>query len=477
MRVVLLLLLACASPPPVPPADRGRLLRLLDAPFAEGPLEPLFGEDLPQPGYRVRPVSLSLRPGFRIAGALFVPEDPTPAGVIVPHGHFDQGKSAPESQEIAHRLARRGARVLLIDSPGVEEWTVPGRLLHFAEGLHHRAFLAAGGSSALALQVALLRRGLDFLQGEGAERIGATGASGGAVLSFYLLAAEPRVEVAALASFVPIPREARPSGCACDQLPGWPGPDPGLLALADRPSLWLSEVPQPRPAGLGEAAEFKVLEGPHGYPAPMQEAALDFLADHLPLRDPVDEGPLPLLDLRTEGPTPDALGILDLPLRPEARWSPQPLPAVPWLGACEGSGPRVLVAGGGPEDLAALRGAGLAPCPVDLPEDEIGVEEAIGRGGAYADRQAGGLQAAAKKLGVTSVYAVRAWGLPASALGLPFVVREPLRSAAAVDPARDPAWVHVPGAWWGAMDAALAPALATGDDPLSLAAALGAARR
>jgi hypothetical protein len=61
MLGVLLLLLACASPTPVPPADRGRLLRLLDAPFAEGPLEPLFGEDLPQPGYRVRPVSLSLR--------------------------------------------------------------------------------------------------------------------------------------------------------------------------------------------------------------------------------------------------------------------------------------------------------------------------------------------------------------------------------------------------------------------------------
>ncbi|NOY25675.1 MAG: hypothetical protein GXP62_07355, partial [Oligoflexia bacterium] len=36
-------------------------------------------------------------------------------------------------------------------------------------------------------------------------------------------------------------------------------------------------------------------------------------------------------------------------------------------------------------------------------------------------------------------------------------------------------WIHIPGAWWGAIDAALSSAIATGDDPQILAAALARA--
>ena len=62
-----------------------------------------------------------------------------------------------------------------------------------AEGAHGRALLAAGGTSALALQVELLRRGVDLLKGLGAKRIAATGASGGAVQSFWLALSDERV--------------------------------------------------------------------------------------------------------------------------------------------------------------------------------------------------------------------------------------------------------------------------------------------
>ena len=47
--------------------------------------------------------------------------------------------------------------LLIVDNPGSEEFGTRDRALHFGRGAHNRAFLHAGGSSALALQVDALR--------------------------------------------------------------------------------------------------------------------------------------------------------------------------------------------------------------------------------------------------------------------------------------------------------------------------------
>ena len=108
------------------------------------------------PAASVQAVRFEAPEGFEVSGALWTPSKPGRVGVVIAHGHYGQGKSGAEAQEIAHRLAARGVWVLSVDSPGVEEGDVPGRQIHFSEGAHNRGLLVAGGSSALALQLANL---------------------------------------------------------------------------------------------------------------------------------------------------------------------------------------------------------------------------------------------------------------------------------------------------------------------------------
>jgi dienelactone hydrolase len=424
----------------------------------------------PMTGFTIHPVSFLLRPGFGISAALYIPDAMSGAGVLVAHGHFGEGKSSAEAQEISHRLASSGVLVLAVDTPGVEERERPGTVIHEEGGAHNRGWLTAAGSHALALQLTVLRRALDLLEAEGASRIAATGASGGAVQSFYLSLVDSRVRALALASTPRIPREARAGGCPCDQIPGHPGPDPGTLAHLSVPSLWLSEVPQARPEGLPESASFEVVPGPHGFAPQMQTMALGFLASHLDFSvAPWQSGDLDLVDLRTPGTLGNTLDIMQLPIRPEQSWKPSPWSSVPYELDCSGTGPAVAVAGGTETDQRALLMAGLRPCMVDLPLDELGDEEALGQGRVYADRQAGGLRAAAEKMEARAVWAVRAWALPASALNLPYVIRDPIVDLSSIQPERDPAWIHVPGAWWGVSQAVVDGAQMSSADPTMLA--------
>jgi dienelactone hydrolase len=469
--------LSCSLGPTVVPADRAALQASLAFPAAGGPLALERGPAVVDGGVTVRPVSFDLRPGWSVSGALFEPVAPGPVGVVVAQGHFGQGKSAPEAQEIAWRLARRGVRVLAVDTPGMEEWDRPSRHVHFDEGAHNRGYLAAGGTSALALQVAQLRRGLDVLASLGSTRFGATGASGGAVQSFFVAVADDRVEAVVLASPPPLPKEARAGGCPCDQLPGWPGPDPAVIAALPVPSLWLADgLEGTPPAGLNRQARYRRTAGPHSYTAEMQDLALDFFADELGVPGAAtgrDGGPL--TELRMPDPPSSAPGIRDLPLKPTARWSPAVGEAAHHELDCAGRGPVVLVAGADASRAAALQAQGLKTCLVRVPEDVGARHAAIATQGDPVAPLAGGLQAAAERTGAVGIYARRAWALPAAALGVPYVVEQPVPALTDLDPAQDPPWIHVPGAWWGALDPVWKGATETGKDPALLAAALARA--
>lgn len=432
-----------------------------------------MGEVHQLPGYTVAPATYALRPGWDVAAALWTPEAPTGGAVIVPHGHFGQGKSSPEAQEIAHRLAALGAVVLAVDTPGVEEWDRPERQIHMADGAHNRAFLAAGGTSALALQLAILRRGLDVLASQGGERFAATGASGGAVQSFYLPFVDERIEGVALASYPPMPREARAGGCACDQVPGWPGPDPAVVAALPRPSLWLSDGPSDPPPGLPASGRHEATTGPHSYTREMQDHAVPFLAELVGLRSGALLDPVPLLDLSTGTQDPDAPGIFDLPLTPTELWTPTASGTPPaYELSCAGTGPGVLVLGGEQPDQDAIVAAGLRACMATIKADPTGTAEGIARQRPYAETLATGVTHIMATKQLDAIYAVRGWALPAAGSGHPFVAREPLTRIDQLDVNGDPTWVHVPGMWWGAGAAAADRALSQGTEPQSLSAAL-----
>ncbi|MEC8423833.1 MAG: hypothetical protein VX000_08655 [Myxococcota bacterium] len=471
---------ACTdTPPAVPRADAAALRARLAFPVALSAKAQVEGKRRQLDGAHVVPMRLDLAPGLSVGAALWTPAAPTGAGIVVAHGHFGQGRSAAETQEVAHQLALQGAHVIAVDTPGMEEHDRPDNELHLDPGgAHGRGYLLAGGTNAMSLQVALLQVGLDILQEQGATRLGATGASGGAVQAFYLALLDPRVDAVALAAFPPLPREARANGCPCDQIPGFPGPDAGVLALLETPSLWMGDRATPvAPPGLGEAARFQHHDVPHTYAASMQAAAVAFFDAELDLRGGTAAAGVPLLDLSLPAPPRDRRALLQLELSPARVWRPAPPSGVPYEKTCKGAGPVVLATGAEPDDLAALEAAGLRTCAIRVVEDAAGLSESIAKEQVYADVLAGGLAAAARGSDAIGVYAVGAWALPASTLDLPFVVRRPIRSPIDLDLEQDPAWIHVPGAWWGVVEDRLALAHATGPDAAPLAKALRDATR
>jgi dienelactone hydrolase len=433
--------------------------------FEGGQLAPaVLGQPSDYPGYTVRPVSYEVVPGFRSSAALWLPEGPGPyPGVVVLPGHFGEGKASGESQGVAHALAARGVAALALDMPGVEEWESSERQIHFEAGAFQRAALVAAGSSALGLQLHMARRGVDTLEElASVDRIAATGASGGAVLAFYLALLDDRVRAVALASPVGMPRRGDEGGCYCDVLMGHDGATESLLGALE------------------------ALEGPHSYTAEMMAVALPWLdrqlahrppdaqrarqalerPQHTPgaaLRSATDEGAMSILALAAQLGQPTA-------------WEPAPVTSPGHALSCEGAGPAVILAGAGPEDVEALRAAGRRRCSLSLPADETWEARAFTGGHALVDRPASALAAASASLGGAPVYAVGPWAIAAGASGVPWVARAPLRGIDELDPAIHPPWVQVPGLWWGGLEQLYDTALVIDEDPLVLVEVLGAQR-
>jgi len=476
--VTLLFLIACRAlfAPEPPSVDRSDAAAHLTGNFrTDAPDIVRFGGPHGAPASSVQAVRFDAPDGFSINAALWTPDAPTGVGVVVAHGHYGQGKSSPEAQEIAHRLAARGVWVIAVDSPGVEEGDRPERQIHFADGAHNRGFLVSGGSSALALQLSGIQAAVSLLEEQGVESIGVTGASGGAVASFYIGWLDARVDAVVLAAPPPIPREAAASGCPCDHIPGHPGPDPGMLAQLTIPSLWMADVKGPRPDGLSGAADFRIFEGPHSYTESMQRAALEFFEVHLG----VPGGPwvksVPLLNLSTGTDPGTTRSVMGLPLQTDAQWTPAPTQETVAQVSCEGEG-KVVLALGHSSLPTAVRDA-YRVCSVSMPApgaatwDESAWVESIGRGSVRADAVLGAVMAAAKRHDAVAIWAHRVWALVAGPSGLPFVVHDPVRDSSRLQPS-DPAWVHVPGAWTGVIDRELNQALAVSDDVDLLVAAL-----
>lgn len=247
-------------------------------------------------GYSVENVALETVPGFFLAGNLYRPL-PVDAGarcpiVIIPQGHFRDGRFGADMQHLAATFARMGALAFLYDMAGRGETTQ----------VNHE------DPRALTLQLWNSRRGLDFLLAlpeADPARVGMTGASGGGTQTFLCSAIDDRVTVTAPVAMV---SSWVYGGCACEsglpihrtktyatnnaEIAALTAPRPQLVVSID--SDWTRTVPwQEFPFmrsiyaifGAGHQIENKHIAGEsHDFGPTKRDAVYRFFAKHLHLR-------------------------------------------------------------------------------------------------------------------------------------------------------------------------------------------------
>jgi cephalosporin-C deacetylase-like acetyl esterase len=179
-------------------------------PKASGRVVPKIFGRVDDDGFRIENVAFESVPGYWITANVFVPAGtgPFPALVVAP-GH---GAGKQSQYSWAANFARAGILVLSIDPMGQGE-----RMQHYDSELG-ASKLEPSGEHEHANQTALLVgqhiarywfadgvRSVDYLTARpdvDASRIGTFGCSGGGTAAAYLAAMDPRVRVAAIASFI-----------------------------------------------------------------------------------------------------------------------------------------------------------------------------------------------------------------------------------------------------------------------------------
>jgi cephalosporin-C deacetylase-like acetyl esterase len=194
-------------------AVRQRVLSLIGGlPDYRGPLNARVTKTTTRDGYAIEHVTFESLPGYVVTANLYRPDRPGrhPA-VLMSMGHWESGKAA--GQLLSVNLARRGFVVLAYDPVGQGERQQAydarfGRSLIGGPTDQH----FSNGAAAILLGQAVSRyfihdgmRAIDYLISRpevDAERIGATGCSGGGTQTTYISALDPRVKVAAVACYM-----------------------------------------------------------------------------------------------------------------------------------------------------------------------------------------------------------------------------------------------------------------------------------
>jgi len=163
-------------------------LELNNMPDIDGDFNPIIRDTRRMDGYIVENIAIESFPGFYITGNLYRPENDglKYAAVLSPHGHWsdpdDYGRFREDMQRRCAVLARMGAIVFAYDMVGYGE---SNQVTHDIP----IALLLQTWNSIRILDYLLSREDVD------AERIGMTGASGGATQTFILTAIDDRIKV------------------------------------------------------------------------------------------------------------------------------------------------------------------------------------------------------------------------------------------------------------------------------------------
>jgi dienelactone hydrolase len=293
-------------------------------------------------GYRARKIAFQILPDCW-ATAVVYGADPLPAprcpGVLYLCGHG--GSGAADYQVHAMRWARRGYVCLVLDT--IEQHDNPGEHHGLWSGLRpdwiSLGYTAAGGeiwNSLRALDV------LAALPEVDPARLGATGVSGGGVMSFYAAIADERIRAVASSCGVSVPCDALRrrhllNHCDCIYYHNLHGRDPSEFGalIAPRPALFYYSAqdilfsPEESRAmvnrirrvyrllGCEEHCALRILPGPHGE-GPEALAEVDRWFDrhvageeHPRVEQPADKQPESVLELFNGAPpAPDRLDLL-----------------------------------------------------------------------------------------------------------------------------------------------------------------------
>ena len=192
---------------------RAKILELLGGlPDYNGPLNARITGRIERPRYTIEKVVFESLPDFYVTANLYLPrEGGKHPGVLIPMGHWEQGKLA--AQPIAANLAMKGFVALAYDpvGQGERQQAYDRRIEAPLAGGSTDQHFQAGAQSILAgenfarYRIWDAKRALDYLLSRPEvdnENIGCTGCSGGGTLTTYISALDPRIEVAAPACYI-----------------------------------------------------------------------------------------------------------------------------------------------------------------------------------------------------------------------------------------------------------------------------------
>ena len=262
------------------------------------PLNAAISGKVDHDDYSVEKVRIEARPGFLVTGNLYRPKGAGPfAGIVCPHGHWEQGRLANEERgSVPGRcitLARMGAVVFSYDMIGYVDSL---QYKHNWGGKEEKLW----GYHPFAAQLWSSIRAVDFVQSlpdVDPERIGCTGASGGGTQTFALTAIDSRVKVSSPVNMI---SSTMQGGCLCENAPilrlDASNMQIGAL-MAPRPMLmvsatgdWTKETPRVEFPAIQSVyalydqpgnVETVLIDAPHNYNKASREAVYRFFGARL----------------------------------------------------------------------------------------------------------------------------------------------------------------------------------------------------
>jgi cephalosporin-C deacetylase-like acetyl esterase len=185
---------------------RAQLWEILGSRPEETPLNVRTAGVLNRSGYCIEKLIFESMPGVYVTANLYLPTTGKPPypGILAPLGHTDKGKAYRSYQYSFQNLARKGYAVLAYDPFGQGErmqylLNKTNRSRYSSEHLQAGRPMVLLGSAFARYRVWDGIRSLDYLLSRSEvdpQRIGCAGHSGGATMTMYLAALDPRIQVA-----------------------------------------------------------------------------------------------------------------------------------------------------------------------------------------------------------------------------------------------------------------------------------------